>query len=173
MTWIQTYTGKKFYPLAPRVEDIDIEDIAHALSNLCRFGGHSRWFYSVAQHSLLMSWLVPKEFALWALLHDASEAYLVDVPRPIKGELGGYREAEERLEHCIAERFGLSGPMPAAVKAADNSILMDEAKALLGDPPEEWDAKYEPLGVDIMPWPVEGTKAVFLKRFHQLTRVAA
>ena len=82
--WIQTFTGRAFYVLDPRPEDVDIEDIAHALSMQCRFAGHCREFYSVAQHSVTASWLVPPEDALWGLLHDAAEAYVVDLPRPIK-----------------------------------------------------------------------------------------
>ena len=82
--WIQTMSGVIFYPLDPRPEEIRIEDIAHALSHQCRFAGHCREFYSVAEHSVRVSRELPQEFMLWGLLHDASEAYLVDLPRPIK-----------------------------------------------------------------------------------------
>ena len=82
--WIITYSGKKFYHLAPSAEMVDIVDIAHALSLTCRWTGHTRYHYSVAQHSWYFSYLVPKEFALSALLHDASEAYLGDMNRPLK-----------------------------------------------------------------------------------------
>lgn len=103
--WIQTYSGRAFYPLAPYPQDVCIEDIAHALSQLCRFGGHCRRFYSVAEHSVLLSRVVVPEFQLWALLHDASEAYLVDVPRPIKKQLPAYVEAERRVMAAICARF--------------------------------------------------------------------
>lgn len=88
-SWIQTFSGRQFFPLEPRVEDVCIEDIAHGLSNLCRYAGHCECFYSVAQHCLLVSRVVPREHALRGLLHDASEAYLIDVPRPIKHSIGG------------------------------------------------------------------------------------
>ena len=83
-TWIQTSSGGKFYYDSDDTDCINIEDIAHALSNPCRFGGHSGRFYSVAQHSVVVAYLVEKELMLTALLHDASEAYVVDVPRPLK-----------------------------------------------------------------------------------------
>jgi hypothetical protein len=82
--WMQTFTGRAFYPLDPRPEDIDPVDIAHALSLICRYGGHSSRFYSVAEHCVLMSHAVAPEHALWALLHDATEAYLGDMIRPLK-----------------------------------------------------------------------------------------
>src|ERR1017187_10636100 len=77
---ITTFSGIHFWPLLPNPADIRIEDIAHALSNQCRFAGHAREFYSVAEHSVRVSQLCPPEDALWGLLHDASEAYLTDVP---------------------------------------------------------------------------------------------
>ena len=79
--WMQTHSGIQFWPLDPRPEDILIEDIAHALSNQCRFAGHCCFHYSVAQHSVLVSENVPAQDAMWGLLHDAGEAYLVDLPR--------------------------------------------------------------------------------------------
>ncbi len=107
--WIQTYTGRKFFPLDPDPEMICIEDIAHSLSQLCRYNGHSKIFYSVAQHSLVLSrelcsgW----QYALMALLHDASEAYLSDLPRPLKmhPQFAFYRKAESRLQSMIYDRF--------------------------------------------------------------------
>ena len=106
--WIQTYTGKQFWPIDPRACEITIEDIAHALSLQCRFSGHCREFYSVAQHSCLVSSYCIDEDAGWGLLHDAAEAYLVDLPRPIKrfSSLGvEYRKAEERVMAAVNEAF--------------------------------------------------------------------
>jgi 5'-deoxynucleotidase YfbR-like HD superfamily hydrolase len=104
--WIQTFTGRQFWPLDPRPEDIELLDIAHALANKCRYTGHTRSFYSVAQHSVLVSEIVPAADAHWGLLHDASEAYLPDVARPVKRELAGFQEIENRLMGCVAERDG-------------------------------------------------------------------
>src|SRR5689334_2642685 len=113
--WMQTFTGRRFYPLSPRPGEIDPADIAHALSLLCRYGGHVDRFYSVAEHCVLMSQAVAPEDALAALLHDATEAYVVDVPRPLKRQLAGYREIEEQVWFAIAYRFRLDYELPAAV----------------------------------------------------------
>jgi len=131
-TSIQTFTGIFFDPFNPRVEDVRIEDIAHALTMQCRFGGHVRKRWSVAQHSLMVSDLCPEHLKLEGLLHDASEAYLTDLPRPIKHHplLSSYRGLEADLEYAISKRFDLSWPMPDEIKAADNAVLVAEAIAL-------------------------------------------
>lgn len=142
--WILTFSGVEFYPIDPRSEEVNIEDIAHALSMLCRYGGHTSQFYSVAEHSVRVSELVPREDQLWALLHDASEAYLVDLPRPIKrhSEIGRhYRIAEDKLMASVAARFGLPPDEPAAVKVADEAMLAVEARELL--PVNSWWRKWE------------------------------
>lgn len=148
--WIQTFSGKPFWPFDPRPDEIDLEDIAHALSNLCRFSGHVRTFYSVAEHSVWVSSLVDPEYAKWGLLHDATEAYLVDLPRPLKrhGLMGRlYRETEDRLMEVIAARFDLPWPMPAEVKKADSVMLATERKWLMAPCPLPWneDEAVEPL----------------------------
>jgi len=132
--WIQTFTGKKFFPLDPKMEDICIEDIAHSLSMQCRFVGHSKQFYSVAEHSIAMvnCWFSGpenKDLAKYAILHDASEAYLCDMPSPIKHlpEFQFYREAEKRLSKMIYVRFGLDPAEPDLIKRADYEILCEEA----------------------------------------------
>jgi uncharacterized protein len=169
-TWIQTHTGKQVWPLNPRVADICIEDIAHALSNLCRFAGHTRDFYSVAQHSVLACNNCATA-PLWALLHDAAEAYLCDVPRPVKGYLGGYKEAEVRLERIIAEKFGLPWPMPAEVKEIDLKLLATERRDLMNTPPIQWVSTrdVEPLAALVVPWPADVAEKLFLLRFRELT----
>lgn len=128
--WCETYTGKKFYPADPRVEEIDLEDITHALGNICRFGGHSSRFYSVAQHSIVVASLVSEENRLWALLHDAAEAYVGDIPRPLKMMLPRFCDIESRIIEKIAEAWGLPAEMPAEIKQADNFALFLEATAL-------------------------------------------
>ena len=129
--FIQCFSGNAFWPLDPRADEIDIVDIAHSLSMQCRYGGHALAFYSVAEHSVLLSrWLAEQghsvETQLWGLLHDAAEAYLVDVPRPIKPALDGYREIEERVMVEVCRKFALPFVMPDAVKDADIRICVDE-----------------------------------------------
>lgn len=148
--WMQLASGKAFYPLDPRPEDIELADIAGALSRVCRFGGHVSAFYSVAQHSVLVSQVCDPADALWGLLHDASEAYLGDLIRPLKRqpECAGYCAAEARLMAVICERFGLPPEMPASVARADEVLLATEARDLMGNAAlERWSslAGIEPL----------------------------
>jgi hypothetical protein len=169
--WMQTYSGRAFYQLDAHVEDIHAIDIGHALSMLCRYGGHVRRFYSVAEHCVLMSYAVAPENALWALLHDATEAYMGDLIRPLKGMMPTYREAEDRLMGVICKRFDLPPDRPAEVKAADNRILRDERAALLGVPPQPW-ASIEgvpALGVVIHGWTPGRAKRIYLDRLYELT----
>jgi hypothetical protein len=130
---IRTISGILFWPFEPRLEDIYIEDIAHALSQVCRFTGHTKQFYSVAQHSVLVSRLCEPEDALHGLLHDASEAYLGDVSRPIKHrpEFAAYRASEAQLQALIYQRFGLEVVEPASVKVADTKALHVELRDLM------------------------------------------
>lgn len=172
MTWMQTYTGRKFYPLSPSPEDVDLVDIAHALSMICRYGGHVCEFYSVAEHSWLMSYAVPPEHALTALLHDAAEAYVGDMVRPLKRQLARYMSAERVVLRAIEERFGIDGlvSLPAAVKEADNRILLTERDALLTPAPDTWDIEgLTPLPVTIGAFHPRVAKRVFLERFDELT----
>lgn len=166
--WMQTATGLAFWPMDPRPSEIRIEDIAHSLSHLCRYLGHTREFYSVAQHSVLVSRALPPEFRAWGLLHDAPEAYLVDVPRPVKPYLTGYREAEEAVERAVAEAFGLSMPIPDEVKRVDNAILADEAAQLMVTPPRDWHLAEPALGIQIDPWSPQTAKRRFLEAFIAL-----
>lgn len=168
--WIQTYTGIAFWPMDPRPEEIDIRDIAHSLAHQCRYGGHSRGFYSVAEHCVLLSRVVPAELAFAALMHDAAEAYLVDVPRPIKNHLAGYREIEAGLERVILPRFGLEFPNPPLVMEMDTRILTDEREQVMATPPGEWSTKGEPVGVTCMMWAPYDAEMAFMARFAELTR---
>jgi len=144
-SWIQTYTGKAFFPLDPKIEDIDIIDIAWALSMQCRYAGHCKMFYSVAEHSVLISRAVPTEDRLIGLLHDASEAYLVDLPRPIKWAIDGYAGYEVTLMNAIAIRFDLRDVTTESVKDADTRILHNERAALMPGGDRDWDIPGEPL----------------------------
>lgn len=128
-TAIQTFTGIFFDPLNPDPSLIRIEDIAHALSMQCRFSGHTRRHLSVAEHSMRVARLCPEECRLEGLLHDAAEAYLVDLPRPVKHSelMRHHRLLDFRIEQAVAERFGLVHPWPDRVKRADNLMLWAEA----------------------------------------------
>lgn len=167
--WTQTFSGKQFWPMSPRVEDVCIEDIAHALSMLCRYGGHCLRFYSVAEHSVLLSRAVSPENALWALLHDAAEAYLVDVPRPIKRHLGGYAAAEVRVMQTVTQKFGLQNRAPGEVLQADNRILNDERAQNMAPTPRPWFIGDRPLGVTLQFWTPAAAELHFLQRFDELT----
>lgn len=166
--WIQTYTGRQFWPLDPRISEVFIQDIAHSLSLQCRYAGHCRRFYSVAEHSVLLASHVSPPNRLWALLHDASEAYLVDVPRPIKPALTGYKLIEENVMGVIADRFGLPGSMPAEVKDADMRICVDEVAQNMA-PGLVWGIHgLEPLGVRLWFWEPKLAEMAFLRQFETL-----
>ncbi len=167
--WMQTFTGKQFFPLDPDPEDIDIEDIAHALGMLCRYGGHSRRFYSVAEHSVQMSLFAPtRELKKWCLAHDMSEAYLVDVPRPIKKYLTNYKAIEEKLSEVIYEKFGLKGPIPPEVTELDNRILLDERDAFMKPPPADWGIPGKPLGARLLGLYSEQARLWFLEEWEKV-----
>jgi hypothetical protein len=168
---ILTFSGIRFRPLDPRPEDIRIQDIAHALSQQCRFGGNTRRFYSIAQHSVHVSQICRPENALWGLLHDASEAYLQDVVRPLKElpEFEAYRAAESRLQRCIVERFGLAPEQPASVTAADDWMLAVECRDLMATGGRYIAAPPADITVSVTePWSSERAKHEFLARFDQL-----
>lgn len=166
--WMQTFTGRQFWPMDPRPEEIDIEDIAHALSMMCRYNGHCTDFYSVAEHSVLISRSLPNEYALWGLLHDASEAYIGDIVRPAKRYIAGYHAAEQRIMAAVRQAFGLALDMPDAVKRADNAILADEQRQIMGIPPRDWNLIEPPLGVKIRCLYPDMAKQEFLARFYEL-----
>lgn len=171
--WLQTYGGQAFYPMDPRPEEVDPLDIAHALSLLCRYAGHCRTFYSVAEHCVLISYAVDPQHALWGLLHDATETYLVDLPRPVKRAFPEYVAAEDRLMRVICDRFGLPHTVPDQVKEADNRILHDERAALMRPPPMPWnslEADCRPLGVPIQGWDPATAEQRYLQRLLQLIR---
>ncbi len=170
--WMQTYTGRAFWPLDPRPEDVCIEDIAHSLSMQARYAGHGKRFYSVAEHCVHVSAHCSPENALWGLLHDASEAYLVDVPRPLKRHLPGYVEAEARVMAAICDAFGLPHEMPVEVHEMDNRILADEIRQNMA--PMNWHAEHDdPLGVGLHFYTPGIGESVFLYVFHRLTRQRA
>lgn len=167
--WMQTYTGGMLYPLDPRPEEIRIEDISAALSKLCRYGGQCIRFYSVAEHCVHVANAAPPHVALAALMHDASEAYLCDVIRPIKRSLANYQEIEAGLERCIAQRFSLPWPIPPEVKTLDNGILWDEMQQNMTPPPKPWITWLtdKPLGVTLQFWTPAEASYQFTTAFYR------
>jgi len=170
VSWILTYSGKKFFPLEPVFEDIDVVDIAHSLAQQCRFNGHCRPFYSVAEHSVRVSRIVPASDALWGLLHDASEAYVSDLPRPLKGLVPEFSAAEERLQQLIARRFDLPWPIPDCVHEADNILLRTELRDVMPPLLEAWQMRVDPLTEGIVPVDSATAERMFLNRYCELKR---
>jgi hypothetical protein len=124
--YVQTIGGTMFWPMDPRADEISIDDIAHALSQQCRYAGHTPGFYSVAQHLVVCCDQAVKlcpDLALTVLMHDASEAYLSDLPRPVKRMLSGYLDIERTVEQAIPDKYGLAYPYPAIVRLIDNRML--------------------------------------------------
>lgn len=188
--WIQTYTGRAFDLLDPRPEQIDALDIAHALSNLCRFTGHVREFYSVAQHSCLVAEIArdlwdgpqpcPAVVCLAALLHDAAEAYIGDVSTPLKRALRGegtvseYDAIEHRITSAIDLRFGVLGS-PARIRMAANfikradliALATEHAQLFTGPPPRSWGIELpQPWPYKITPWAPAVAQVQFLQAFR-------
>lgn len=164
--YIITYTGVRFWPLDPRPEEINIEDIAHSLSMLCRFNGHIKNFYSVSEHCVRVSAECRKENKLCGLLHDASEAYLCDIPTPLKQELPDYLQYEQQLQNVIYEHFGIFKETED-VKIADKVLLVTEMRDLRLKNPTN-DLLYIPLTQTIVPWPQQYAKQAFLDCFNAL-----
>ena len=171
--WMQTFTGRQFWAQDPEVDDIDIRDIAHSLACQPHFRGHTASFFSIAQHSVLVSRAVAPEFALWGLLHDAAEAYLGDIISPQKRqpEFQFFHHWEARLLVVIAARYGLACPMPEEVIFADRQVLATEAHQLFLHPPiHNWaDRLPEPLPIHILPLSPVQAEWLFLQRFWELT----
>ncbi len=169
--WIQTYSGGIFYPLSPRKEDVFLEDIAHALSLMCRFGGHCKEFYSVAQHSVILSRQVPEEDALQGLLHDASEAYFADICRPVKNGLVGIKSIETLLQDTIMEKFHLPLELSKEVKEADTRMLATEHRDLMIKGPN-WNSlrDIEPYLFGIIPVDWKRANVMFLERYYEIMK---
>lgn len=172
-SWMQTFTGKKFYPTNPKPEDFDILDIAHSLSLQCRFNGHCLCFYSVAEHSVRVAELLEKTtqngmLAFWGLMHDGTEAFLGDIVRPVKKCLPEYKLMEERVEKClIVDKFGLPWPMPKEVKWADNTLLSTERRDLLCPTQDQWTIEETPLPEKIVPMTMDQAMTAFTHAFNR------
>lgn len=178
--WFQTFSGTQFYLTDPHPDDVSIEDIAHALGSVGRFGGHTRQFYSVGQHSVHCCDLVaewhPDNYLLqlYTLLHDASEAYLGDVVRPLKYAMPNYRQFESRMMDVIYQGLKLAPPLPdeeAIVKCADDILLMTERRDLINHRNIPWSVEVrdiEPHKDEIQPWTPVAAEVRFNQRYLYL-----
>lgn len=167
---IVTFTGKWFNAADPAGDSIDIRDIAHALALTNRYAGHTRRPYSVAQHSYLASKMAPEGLELQALLHDAHEAYVLDMPSPWKKLLPDYRTLEDRTARAVRAKFGVPGELDPRVKTVDMRLLVTEAKSF-GLEWWEWHEGFQPFAelATIEPWPWAKAEQRFLDRFNILT----
>lgn len=183
--WSQTFTGRMFWPLDPRAEDVCIEDIAHSLALQCRFAGHCREPYSVAEHSVRAALYVREMLGdegradpdrhgeeLAALLHDASEAYLADVIRPVKRRpmMESYRNVERVIQSMVNEWAGLRkfAHKSLLVHEADEVMLATEARDLMTTHPAEWNLRADPMPGVIVPWDWRTAEAKFLAMYYEL-----
>lgn len=175
MNQVTTVTGGRFDLCNPDPWSIELVDIARALSNLCRFTGQIEEFYSVAQHSVICSRLVPDHLQLVALIHDGAEAYTGDINRKVKACLGrSFAMFEAKIEQAVAARFGVCWPMAEQIKATDDRLLMTEHKQYRSGemevddptrlPPEPFDHIVLPD-----PWAPKEAYRRFLDRFHEIT----
>lgn len=183
--WIQTFSGGKFWPLEPKAEDVRIEDVAHALAYQCRYAGHATRFYSVAEHCCLLADYVLRRHdtesmtmpdmrrrdALTALLHDAAEAYLPDLARPLKYRMPEWRAADAALEAVVIPALGGEHPLPAWMKLLDARILRDERPVVMRETGESWQIDdLEQLGVWVRGMPPHEAERWFLDLYAELTR---
>ena len=175
--WLMLSDGSKFWPIDPNKEDVNIKVIASGLSRTCRFAGHIRddvEFYSVAQHSVIVSQQVSKENALIGLIHDAVEGIgFCDIPTPLKPYLTNYKHLEYGCYKVIAAKFGLPSEIPNEVKVVDVKVLLTEKRDLLAKCEDLWAQEkthtpYEHFKITDC-WLPFRAKKEFLKRFYELT----
>lgn len=166
---IMLQSGAWFDFASPHTSPFTIEDIAHGLAHICRYSGQCNRFYSVAEHSLLVS-ETAYGFELEALMHDAAEAFLGDITRPLKQMLPDYKRIEGEVERAIFSRFGIPTPLPREVKKADLRVLAAEQRQIMPPGTDNW-----LRGQDVVPAPIvvrnlspEEAKSEWLARFEAL-----
>lgn len=172
--FIETFTGKKVFFEDPSPNSICIEDIAHSLSMQCRYNGHCLRFASVAEHCVLLcenfGWGNEDAYAL--LMHDASEAYLSDLPRPVKYTLPSYRELEAKFDAVIAKKFNVTNMHSDAVRNWDQRIILDERAQNMSKSGNDWQTgDATPLGIALKFWDPAQAEGRFLQNFHRLNRL--
>ena len=171
-TFIQTHSGYRVSLLDPDPDDINIEDIAWSLAHQCRFGGHCKQFYSVAEHSMLVADLLPRDLKFEGLLHDAAEAYILDLPSPLKQLLPEYKSIENKFTFAIREAFGL-GPeesrIKMMIKQADIIALATEARDLMRNT-EDWEILQDvkPRDGSVLAMPSFNAYTLFIEMFTEL-----
>lgn len=171
--WIETYTGVEFHFLNPTKDMINIVDIAHALALQCRYNGHCKAFYSVAEHCVLMSdWFQDNGAdaltCFTALMHDAAEAYIGDLPRPVKQKVPEFKMIEAKIDQMVAETFGTIYPFPKAVKDADSRILKDERFAVMRESKNVWGTdELESMGIVPKMWDPQTAEEMFIDRYFK------
>lgn len=185
MTWILTYTGKHFDLLDPQPDMVCIEDIAHSLSNLCRFNGHTEGFYSVAQHSVNVmkevyarDYLAPRRLLLTALLHDAAEAYIGDLSSPLKKAMklagdNSFRAIEAKIKDAVRGHFNLLSWLDSwtVIHEVDLDLLATEASQLLNADTSEWNDCGKPIPtLSIRPLNWLNARRQFLYTYKQLIK---
>jgi 5'-deoxynucleotidase YfbR-like HD superfamily hydrolase len=166
---ISLYNGDFFDYDNVQDHDYDIDVIAHSLSNICRYGGHSNKFYSVAEHCVLVSRVVPLDLALCGLLHDASEAYCGDVCKPLKNMLPAYEEIEDRVQEAIANHFNLPFPFPKEIHLADKAVYRAERRQITNAEDKIWFTHIPEADVLVTGMDPKNAKNFFLSRYYELT----
>src|SRR4029077_4405535 len=170
--WIQTYTGRAVYPLDMQLEDIDIYDIAHALSLICRFNGHCRKFYSVAEHSYLVYLSSRDEYMMYGLLHDAAEAYTGDIPRPVKRSITEFKGLDKYITSLVYKKFGLASPVtPEYIEDIDKRLLLTEREQNMNKCKVEWvfnqaNMGLAPIPIELRYWSPIEAEQMFLAAFE-------
>ena len=169
--YVSTFLGNRFYLTRPHIDDVALEDIAHGLAYQCRFNGQTKSFYSVAQHSLMVMALVPPPLHCQALLHDAAEAYLGDMVKPLKQLFPEFSVIEARVMEIIGQRFAVDlRKLDPAIKRADLIALATEKRDLMPYSTEAWSYLEDiaPLPDIIQPLNPQAAKEAFLAAFARL-----